>query len=238
MSIVFNVCNAILFCCAFIPGCTLRFLFPSAFGKPRPFSEIQHACFQMILYNDIVRRSANFPVCRQGCFSIVLHRLCLTLITNALTYRNVCEMFVSRSNDSAFVDSNTMLELSHEFMSLSHITLEAMDACCNLSDAPRIKCMMWLLPIQRLQAQRFPFALSDASPEATPSALSVRKIFSEEFQPGDPLKSMKFGNFGSYFSSVCQTFNCEIEFRHDYDSGSDLRVCCVESELRHFVCTF
>ena len=412
MSFVVNVSNPIFFCCVFIPSRILRFLFPKAFAKARPFAEIQHACFQMIVYSDIVRRSAPFPVGCQGCYNIVLYRFCcmrrflpkyydddtlellqevdaifdsfpidqrihvyisimchsngcmfilgivylllflqnalaselvvaywfsvphsqkkalpnetnynlffnyrelanweyiindhfifliyfavnltcsnatmllvlaptfiasaagfysnhgttvdfnsidpwflislcvcyiLSFITNALTYRNVCEVFVSRSNDSASVDSNTMLELSHEFMSLSHITLEAMDACCNLStppEVPHIKCMMWLLRIQRLQAQRFPFALSDAAhspPEATPSAVSIRKIFSEEFQPGDPMKSMKFGNFGAYFSSVCQVFNCQVEFMHDYDGSSDLSVCCVESELRHFVCNF
>jgi hypothetical protein len=87
---------------------------------------------------------------------VVSYFICYT--TNALTYRDIFKMFVNRTTDFAFVNDNTMLELSHEFMSLSHITLDAMSMSCFAaaeSEAQRMRCMMWLLRKQQFEVQKF-----------------------------------------------------------------------------------
>ncbi len=169
----------------------------------------------------------------------------LSFITNALTYRDVCEMFVNRAKDSAFVSDNTMLELSHEFMSLSCITLEAMEECCSTtstSNADLIRCMMWLLRKQRLHVHLFqPSSISvlPANRRALlPQNVSIRKLLSEEFEPVQASSSAKLGSFGAMFASACKICHCDVEFKHDLGESVDLTVCCAESEMRHFMCAF
>jgi hypothetical protein len=154
-------------------------------------------------------------------------------------------MFVNRAKDSAFVSDNTMLELSHEFMSLSCITLEAMEACCSAtstSNADLIRCMMWLLRMQRLQVHLYqPSSLSTLTATRRvllPQNVSIRKLLSEEFEPVDASSSAKLGSFNALFASACKMCHCDVEFKHDLGESVDLTVCCADSEMRHFMCAF
>lgn len=168
----------------------------------------------------------------------------LSFITNSLTYRDVCEMFFNRASDYAFVSDNTMLELSHEFMSLSCISLEAMEDCCNIaasSDVDLIRCMMWLLRKQRLHVHMFQptsrHALKTAMHAPVSRVVSIRKILSEEFKAGDA-SSVHLGDVGVLFASACNVCKCNVEFKYEFSTNTDLTVCCVESEIRHFFCAF
>jgi hypothetical protein len=168
----------------------------------------------------------------------------LSFITNGLTHRDVCEMFINRANDCAFVSDNTMLELTHEFLALSSITLEAMDVCCasvTELDAQRIRCLMWLLRKQRLQIQAFRpshLDVQNSRLETSPIEVSIRKLFREEFEANDPVRTLMFGHFGVYFASVCDSLQCSIEFKYELSENADLFVSCVESDIKHFLCSF
>jgi hypothetical protein len=166
-------------------------------------------------------------------------------ITNALNHRSICEMFINRANDCAFVSDTGMLELSHEFMSLSHITLKAMDACCasaTESNAQRIRCMMWLLRKQRfLRQSTRPVALHTLGPRnaSLTRGVSIRKILSEEIAFTDSSNApQNLGDSLIWFSSVCKMFQCELDTIFEISDSDDLNVSCVEVDLRHFVCSF
>jgi hypothetical protein len=166
---------------------------------------------------------------------------CLSFITNALTYRNIFDMFVNRTNDLTFVSDNTMLEMSHEFMSLGHISLEALRALCD-STAPshseRVQCMMWLLRKQRFNVQQFrPVSFDVPSMLAIPRDVSIRRLLREEFEVGHQSVPPKFGHV-TCFKSVCKLFQCDVEFRIDLSDDVDLMVRGVESEMKHFLCSF
>jgi hypothetical protein len=173
----------------------------------------------------------------------------LSFITNGLTYRNFSDTFANRANDFAFVSGTTMLELSHEFMSLSHITLEAMETYCSRSlpssECLRVRCMIWLLRKQRLQIQSLrPSSFDplnsrkkDNQPPLTYS-VSIRKLFQEEFGVNNSSKTFMFGNFGTYFESVCNCFHNKLEFDFAFSDDVDVIVRTVESEIKHFLCSF
>lgn len=167
---------------------------------------------------------------------------CLSFITNALTFRNIFEMFVNRTNDLTFVSDNTMLEMSHEFMSLGHISLEALRALCDPaapSHSERVQCMMWLLRKQRFSVQQFrPVSFDVPSMLAIPRDVSIRRLLREEFDVGDPSVPLKLEHHVTCFKSVCKLFHCEVEFRIDLSDDIDLMVCGVESEMKHFLCSF
>jgi hypothetical protein len=162
-------------------------------------------------------------------------------ITNALTYSNIFKMFVNRTNDLAFVSDNTMRELSHEFMSLSRITLDAMSTRCATAStlaARRIRCMMWLLRKQQFEVQIFrPDSMRLHNSEVT-AAVSIRKLLRQEFEHGDSSLLLETMNFGAWFMALCDICQSRIEFKYEFSENLDVTVRCVESDIRHFLCSF
>jgi hypothetical protein len=168
----------------------------------------------------------------------------LSFITNSLNYRDLCDMFVNRASDFAFVSDNTMLELSHEFMSLSCISLEAMEECCSFaapSDSDLIRCMMWLLRKQRLHVNLSQPASRMFSTSTRhvllPKLVSIRKVLSDEFNAVNT-RSAKLGDIGSLFASACKVCQCDVVFKYEFRDDQDFNVRCVESEIRHLLCAF
>jgi hypothetical protein len=162
-------------------------------------------------------------------------------ITNALTYRDIFKMFVNRTTDFAFVNDNTMLELSHEFMSLSHITLDAMSMLCLAaaeSEARRTRCMMWLLRKQQFEVQKLRPDSISSHRRSSSNTVSIRKVLRQEFECGDLSVSLGSVNYAACFESLSQVCRCGIEFRFDFSDNQDPGVRCIEYDLRHFLCSF
>jgi hypothetical protein len=162
-------------------------------------------------------------------------------ITNALTYNNIFKMFVNRATDFTFVSDSTMLELSHEFMSLSRITLDAMSTSCasaSASIARRIRCMMWLLRKQQFEVQKFrPDSMRLHNAETT-TAVSIRRLLRQEFENSSSSSPLEAVSFGAWFVALCNICRCRIEFQYEYSESQDVTVRCVESDIRHFFCSF
>jgi hypothetical protein len=162
----------------------------------------------------------------------------LSFITNALTYRDICQMFSNRARDSAYVRDDTMLEISHEFLQLSHIV----DCALHLTIEPtalqrqsdHIRCMMWLLKKQRLEVQSLRHvgleALGSRNRRA-PCDVSLWNLLKSEFKPSSEL-------YGECFASLCRMSRCHVEFTHHFHGNDDPIVRSEESDLRHFLCSF
>ncbi len=403
-----NFSNPIFFLVAYIPCNIMRLLFPKKLPRPQPFTALQHACFQMIVYNDSMRRSAKVPaffmdifslcisrliprrlllmfcdqdakglledmdttlykfpvdqrihlfhsvICHSNCCTMVTGLVCMMMfvqnafasdmvvaswfsiphsqkrisnndpnyplfhnyrelinweyiinshfifflffnvnltctnaimfmvlapsfivtaagfysnqgasidltridfwfivslvmsyficyITNALTYNNIFKMFVNRTSDLAIVSDSTMVELSHEFMSLSRITLDAMSSRCTTASAlaaGRIRCMMWLLRKQQFEVQKFRPDLTKSRNEGVTTDVSIRRLLRQEFEHGNSSVSMEMSNFGAWFAALCSICNCRIEFNYEFGENQDVTVRCVEYDIRHFFCSF
>jgi hypothetical protein len=161
----------------------------------------------------------------------------LCFIINALAFRDVCGAFIKRSNDRNYVSQNTMLELSHEFVSRSHLAQVALDGYCKSSApecAQRVQCMMWLLRKQRLEVERFRPNASRGleSGSSSQPASRIRTLLSEEFGCGDNLR------FGAWFASMCKECQCEVSIDFTCSKHDDAIVEGAESELRHFLGSF
>ena len=75
MSLIVFIFNPLFFLCVFTPNLISRFIFPKTRIPQQTFDNLQHACFQSILYNDSIRRSANVPGFFKDCFCLLSSRL-------------------------------------------------------------------------------------------------------------------------------------------------------------------
>jgi CheY-like chemotaxis protein len=162
----------------------------------------------------------------------------LSFITNALTYRDICQMFSNRARDSAYVRDDTMLEISHEFLQLSHIVDCALHLTIEPSalqrESDHIRCMMWLLKKQRLEVQSLRHVgletLGSRNRRA-PCDQSLWTLLKSEFKPAGEL-------YGECFASICRMSRCHVEFTHHFHGSDDPFIVSEESDLRHFLCSF
>jgi len=67
--------------------------------------------------------------------------------------------------------------------------------------------------------------------------MSQSRPFAEEFEAGHQSVPPKTGRVAC-FKSVCKLFQCDVEFRIDLSDDVDLMVRGVESEMKHFLCSF